>query len=675
MTSSRSSRPATPIPWLSAVVLTVALVFSIYARQATEAVRAQGDEALAEAKAYFLEHPYLEPGPVLSARLDEGTIARARGDYEQRRRAKGWMGSPASIVRHQQGELAQRVTAALDDVAELPARAVAVVPGERVSAAWLGYPLLHPSSWQLVVNGLLLLLLGVYLERSLGRAGYAVLFVTVTLAGAASWKVLAPAQAEFGLVGAATPLAGLLGAFALRFARRADEGFYVTGMVLGALGLLLPPWAAAGWSTVQVGLVATVPAPAATAVCWAFLGAAGAGVLAVCAAWLLGADGEVPAEGASEVTRSPQFRRAMRARAAGRPREAMELLAGYLAAEPDAYEAALALYEVAAEQGRHADARAALLRVIRIELKRERAAATIDHWLDLTADGIPEKVDPALLIHMALLLREEGRREEAVRALRCALERSEDRASHVIAARIARAARGLDPGVVEDAAWRALGFVELGLDARQAIENLIAEAIATVRGRRGVAYAPAQERAAAAASHAQTPPGLLPDASPATPRAMTEPIAIDTDARVLDAIVAVPLELGEEGIEIQTLEGQKKLVRYERIEAVAVAAVHGLAPKPVILVDLVLNWMSPANETLRVIRLRGDRFDPRRLFPSGASSVDALRSFVNTLIERTGATALPDPAAASGRPFASFDDPGSYERVVLLVEGSAKKRV
>jgi hypothetical protein len=103
-----------------------------------------------------------------------------------------------------------------------------------------------------------------------------------------------------------------------------------------------------------------------------------------------------------------------------------------------------------------------------------------------------------------------------------------------------------------------------------------------------------------------------------------------------------------------------------------VAAVHGLAAKPVILVDLVLNWMSPANETLRVIRLRGDRFDPRRLFPGHASSVDALRSLVKLLIERADATALPDSESAEGRPYASYEELETYHRTVLLVDGTAK---
>src|SRR5262249_47909316 len=147
---------------------------------------------------------------------------------------------------------------------------------------------------------------------------------------------------------------------------------------------------------------------------------------------------------------------------------------------------------------------------------------------------------------------------------------------------------------------------------------------------------------------------------------------IELRDRVLDAVHAVPLDLKGDGIEIQTSQGLRKLVRYERIEALSVAAVHGIGAKPGILVDLVLNWMTPKTETLRVIRMRGDQFAPRRLLAARVSATDALRAFVKTVLERSNALALPDAEAALGRPFVSFDELAIYQRAVLLVEGPAQ---
>jgi hypothetical protein len=87
------------------------------------------------------------------------------------------------------------------------------------------------------------------------------------------------------------------------------------------------------------------------------------------------------------------------------------------------------------------------------------------------------------------------------------------------------------------------------------------------------------------------------------------------------------------------------------------------------MVDLILNWMSLADEPLRIIRLRGDRFDPRQLAAKQASAVDALRAMIEQLLRRSGASPLPDLESAKGLPFASFDDLASYHRDVLMVDG------
>ena len=671
---------STPVPWLSGLLVLAFVAFTIHAQLRYEQVTREGLGALDTAREYFLAHPYLEPGTTLMTRLDEATMRRARAEWAQREAASG-IPTPEGVIRRQQAELDEMIEQAIASAGELPARRVAFVPRTSPGYTWLAYPLLHVGNAVLIGNGLLLLFFGLYLERTFGALAYAALVVWLTLAGAAGWLVTAPSGAVHGLVGTTPLVAGLAAAFAACFVARRGEGFYFSGLAIAAFWILLPPYATAAWSFAGLELVATHPAPAPTAIYVPCLASVGAAAIACAMAWLLGVGGEAHTEGSAVHAQDPRLRRAMRARAAKRPREALELLAQHLAAEPDHHEAAVAAWEVARELGRDAEITASLLRVIRIELRRGLSAAAIDHWLDLAHGGIPERTEPTLLVQMALLLREHDHQPEAVRALRCALERSNDRANHVLAARIARAARGLDPGTTETAAWRALGSAELSLGERQALEELIGEVLATPAARAAslarAAAAPAAStpaRAAHATTH-RAAPAASAAADPA-PAARSRPaeIEIETSNRVLDAVLAVPLELAGEGVEIQTSQGQKKLVRYERIEAVAVAAVHGIAAKPVILVDLVLNWMTPKHETLRVIRMRGDQFDPRRLLADQTSPAEALRAFVKTVLDRSRATALPDLEAALGRPFASFQELAIYQRAVLFVEGPAQSR-
>jgi membrane associated rhomboid family serine protease len=677
MTHPAGRSTSTPVPWLSALLVVAFIVFSVHARLRHEEMTREGVAALDAAREYFLAHPYLEPGTALATRLDEATVKQARGQFAQRQAASG-IPTPEGVIRRQQVELEEMIEHAIASVDELPAQRVAFVPRQSPGYTWLAYPLLHLGNAVLIGNVALVLFFGLYLERAFGAAAYAALLVWLTLAGAAGWSVTAPTGATHGLVGSTPLVAGLAAGFAASFVARRGEGFYVAGLVVAVFWILLPPYATAAWSFAGLELVPTRPAPAPTAIYVPCLASVSAAAIASAMAWLLGFGAEASAEGSAVRAQDPRLRSAMRARAAKRPREALELLARHLAAEPDHYEAAVAAWEVARELGRDAEITASLLRVIRIELRRGLSAAALDHWLDLAHGGIPERTEPALLLQMAILLREHDHKPEAVRALRSALERSDDRENHVLAARIARAARGLDPGTTETAAWRALGSAELSLTERQSLEDLIGEVLATPAARAAsLARAAAAPGAAASAKAAAAPAPEFAPSAPAdsAPAAASRPAAIEieTSNRVLDAVLAVPLELAGEGVEIQTSQGQKKLVRYERIDAVAVAAVHGIAAKPVILVDLVLNWMTPRNETLRVIRMRGDQFDPRRLLADQTSPTEALRAFVKTVLDRSNAIALPDPEAALGRPFASFDELPIYQRAVLLVEGTAHR--
>jgi hypothetical protein len=105
-----------------------------------------------------------------------------------------------------------------------------------------------------------------------------------------------------------------------------------------------------------------------------------------------------------------------------------------------------------------------------------------------------------------------------------------------------------------------------------------------------------------------------------------------------------------------------------QIQAIACAAVTGLAERPVVLVDLLLNWSDVTEKPLRVLRLRSDRFDPSRILPGSVGGLDGFRALLDALIERSGATPLPDERQARGRPFARFESLERYEREVLSID-------
>jgi membrane associated rhomboid family serine protease len=150
----------------------------------------------------------------------------------------------------------------------------------------------------------------------------------------------------------------------------------------------------------------------------------------------------------------------------------------------------------------------------------------------------------------------------------------------------------------------------------------------------------------------------------------TEELETDLDLgpmrlRTLKLVVGVPIGAKARSLEVEVEGRGVSCVPFDRIEAVAVAAVAGLSEKPVLVIDLVLNWLADPEEPLKVVRIHSNRFDPLKLAPKAGSSVDALRRIVAGILKQSGATALPNPQAAAGSPFSRFADSASYEREVL----------
>jgi hypothetical protein len=128
---------------------------------------------------------------------------------------------------------------------------------------------------------------------------------------------------------------------------------------------------------------------------------------------------------------------------------------------------------------------------------------------------------------------------------------------------------------------------------------------------------------------------------------------------------AVPLSLGEDELMIYVSgKGSSKLA-YSRIKAVSLAAVRGLGPKPVVLLDLLLAGPEPGEGPLLLVRLRSDEYDPRKLIPSAAGALEALLALAEELLKRTRGVPLPDQGAARGRPLRKFDTLEAYSREVL----------
>jgi membrane associated rhomboid family serine protease len=128
-------------------------------------------------------------------------------------------------------------------------RPLLLVPGRFSPLALLTAPFLHLDVVHLATNMALLWLLGRPLERSLGSAAFFLLYLGAALAGALmhlSIALLLPGQAGGPASGASGAIAGLMGAYAIRFSHQ--------GVPLPVLGgpRLSVPAALLLWAAVEL---------------------------------------------------------------------------------------------------------------------------------------------------------------------------------------------------------------------------------------------------------------------------------------------------------------------------------------------------------------------------------------------------------------------------------------
>jgi membrane associated rhomboid family serine protease len=665
-------------------------------------------EALGEAAAYWREHAYLDAAPEVLSDVGYDVPPNQRSQYLALLKDQSWDDMPEDRkqVQAQQAKLDRLTERALagpaaQDVAtaDHPYWRWGLVPGSAGLVTLVSHQFLHGGWLHLIGNLFMLLLIAPAIEDRWGRP----LFLAFYLVGGVGGGLmhLAMNDQAIPMIGASGAIAAVLGAFAVRFAttQMRFAYFFFIGFRILRGTFQAPAWIMLGigfanellqaWWSSAGGLSDGIAY-------WAHVGgfACGAG-----AAFALIRSGIVERyieprleEKVTLARGNPVVQQALEARERGEPEAAWGLLEAEARRAPRDPDVQLAFWDAAVACGRAAEAAPGFARFVRGLAAGGELAQAARAWGELVHAAPDALADPATLVKLFPALREAEDPERAKLALRHAVD---PRATGVTAGtllRVVELARSFDPPTALRAARRALAVRELDEAKRSRLAALVTE----LEGA-GVTEPAAQEPAAAPPRAAEGGPGAGAAPPPERP-ARPVPIEITLDPELatdrpleivrddatpsplsLRALAgwsevkvseASPVALREEGIALQLSPERRVLLAWPKVQALAVAGVRDLGPKPVLLLDLLLNWNDLEGEgPLKLVRLRSDGFDARRLVPGAPSQTEALRLVAALVLERSGATPLPDAEGARGRPFRVYDAVAAYEREVLQVAG------
>jgi membrane associated rhomboid family serine protease len=377
-------------------------------------------------------------------RLSVGTGPASRGLNEEGRQAELSRG------------LAQRVAAVHAAERATTIRRWGLIPSHPTLTGLFGHMFLHAGWLHLLGNLFILYLAGPFIEDVWGRGVFAAFYVASGLV-AGGLFTLFHLGSNVPLIGASGAIAGVMGAFLVRYTHTQIDfvyvfAFFAHGRFSAPAWTMLPMWFVeqlimAVWMERGAGGVAY------SAHVGGFAFGAGAALALkhykVEERWLRpGIDRQVD----HVLMDESGLDEALRLRAAGDSDAAMARMVAEAGRRPGDRHLALALWKVAAEEDRLVQAMPAMLCLVQADVRAGNEDEALAQWRKLIAAVPDPDASPALMVSLARLLVKRNEPRDAAAALRLALLDRRAALTPALGLAIARTAAGIDPGLAAAAA-------------------------------------------------------------------------------------------------------------------------------------------------------------------------------------------------------------------------------
>ncbi len=629
------------LPWVSIGIIAanfaVFLAMGISVRQVGEEAGRRGREVMQ----YWSRHPYLTLPKSVAPGMSDADRERLRLLSEAMSGVSGRQAPTPEERTEEQNELDGLVQRFRDAAAQHPYMSWGLIPSDPKPLAFLTCMFVHAGWLHLLGNMLFFYLTGPFLEDAYGRPLFAALYVASGVVASLVFIAAFP-HSNAPLVGASGAVAGLMGAFLVRFVRAKVRFFYFYFMIVFRTGTVdLPAWIVLPLWFLEQLFFAGLSRESGVAY-RAHVGGFAFGFVAALAIKALRIEERFIApkiEQEISVSQHPALDEGMDLLLRGEIAAARAAFATVLAAEPRNADAHLGVWQSHCVEGTPEAGSPHLVQAIEEEVRRGDVALALDHWRELSATA-RQSGPPALRWRLASAL-EGTDREAAVEILNSLVS---------------------DPaaGILAEKAGRHLTL--LGEPVRPRPAAAMAPAPAAARpgpppgGPPAVVPVTVAPEVSAPVVAAPPPPPFWeppqePEARPAPP-----PEAAEIESCTVDG-------LQEGGLLLRGPRGGSELLPFQEIVKIAVAGIAA-SPRPFLVLDLVLQ--PGLGQPLRVERLLSTTLDPRGLLGRpDLSGLEAFRQVVKAIADGGTATVWPEAVLVPAAPIPMFASLEAYEREAL----------
>ncbi len=645
------------LPWVTMTLMGLCLV-AFLVTYAIPSDRNE-EEALQRLQAvfeYLAEHPYLSLDSSfegqLSERVSEEEMEQFRAFLEAVRQFGRQPPDSRIALEREQEQLNRLVELFLSSIASLregPFFTWGLVPADIKVHSLISYQFLHGGWLHLIGNMLFLFLAGPFVEDVWGRPIFAAFYLLAGAIAALMYALHYPGL-DAPLIGASGSVAGLMGAFLVRYWSTKIKFFYwffvvFRGTFMAPAWLMLPLWFLRELFFAQAWDVMSPGAGGGGVAHWAHVwGFAFGIVVAGGMKYYRVEERHIHQAIEAKITLldNTAIEQAMEVSSRGQTTEAVRLLQRELELHPANVDAAVALWNLALPRDLAGKAAPHLLRAMRLNARSDDPTLVLNHWHELL-EAVPDAgVEPVLAARVAEILHEHGRHGDLDATLALAAAGIGPDTPSGVLVRLARIAAAAHATAAPTIVGTALRHPDVPPEARAELESL-ADLHPEV-----VSEEPTDAVRDEGAPQEPTPVPVAPEIE-----------------RTLEVISVVPRKLGEDALTIE-VQGGSRRVALTQIQAVAVGGVRRDNERPFLVVDLMLDGPWSERRRLRSLRVLSSSFDPRSLV-GGPDAMQAFREFLDQLIASSQAVPLPDPDTARGNPFRTFRSVEHYQREVLGV--------
>jgi membrane associated rhomboid family serine protease len=633
------------LPWVTFTIMGLCVV--IFVLMAPDEHRNQMESflRLQQGLGYYTQHPYLNMEPRFrSIFVNELGEDEAVMFAEHMRLAGPAAPADPAQLQYEQDRFDAIVAAYFKSIDSSLLSRYGLVPASFRASHLVTYPFLHVGWLHLIFNLLMLFVVGPFVEDVWGRPIFAAFYLAAGAVAGVMFAVRYP-DLQMPLVGASGAIAGVMGAFLVRYFSSKIRFLVWVGVPVGPFGapawIIFPMWFAIQLFSAQ-SLEQQLPEGGGVAF-WAHVWGFAFGVVFAAVMMQLKVEQRYlhhAIESKVTMLDNAVVDQAVGQARAGDVDAGAATLEAELADHPENVDAAIALWNMCTASGDASRAGPAMARVIENAVRSGDTQLILAHWDDVLIHHPDIAIEPLLATRLAEILDGEQRVVSAVETLELGHTRVTEKTPMAVLLRMAKLALLLEAPGAGSMVQAALYHPELPADARPELEVAL------------------WGLARRASEREQVRQEVIEPVD-------ADPADAGEDGRRLYVTDAVPMAFDGHILTVD-VSGILQQIDLHTLQAIAVGIVAREKAKSVSVTDLLLDPPGAGSDQVRSYRIFGDTFDPRTFFP-GDDALLAFRSMLTHFLDISLAAPLPDWETARGQPFRSFQSLADYERQVLGV--------